>query len=235
MSTSTKHPGSPYSSFPSGPFAEKTGCVVVNSIPTTSQLVSGKSLPEIPEKLESNDRWKGRSHRKLSEDGYRSLSFIATFLAGVQAQVLASTLVFQGLEYDFINTAFLAGLLADIFTAMLSFAAARWFEMLTQDEDVYLQKCWADVEQGRKEDIPKYSYIDKWVSMALLVAPYTMILGLVSFIVGLMILVWTHQSAIIKAVASLICTFCLVCMLPFALKHDRMKVISLLGLKRRSD
>jgi hypothetical protein len=156
-------------------------------------------------------------------------------LAGVQAQVLASTLDLRGLEYDLINTAFLAGLLSDIFTAMLSFAAARWFEMLTQDEDSCLQRYWLDVEQGRKEDLDEYSYVDKWVSIALLVAPYTMILGLVSFILGLMILVWTHQSIIVKIISSLICIFCMAFMIPFALKHNRMKVILLLGLKRRSD
>lgn len=129
----------------------------------------------------------------------------------------------------------MGGLLADIFTAMLSFASARWFEMLTCEEDRHLQKSWADVESGRRYEVGDYTYVDRWVSVAVLVAPYTMAIGLGFFIVGLMIQVWTYQATLVKIFCSIICTFCMTCMIPFALKHNRMKVISLLGLKRRSD
>jgi hypothetical protein len=52
-----------------------------------------------------------------------------------------------------VNAFYTSGLLIDVFAAIMSIGAARWFEMLTQEEEDYLQKCWLDAERGINQPV----------------------------------------------------------------------------------
>jgi hypothetical protein len=131
---------------------------------------------------------------------------------------------------------FLLGLFADVFGAILSFSAARWFGMLTEKEANFMQQRW-DIESGkRKSDIPSMSlnFIEGWVCISLKAGPYVFAVGLVCFILGLLVYAWTSQPLAVLVMACALCAVCMAFVMVFALHHKRMNVLSHFYLKRRS-
>ncbi|KAF8631385.1 hypothetical protein AX15_002416 [Amanita polypyramis BW_CC] len=78
--------------------------------------------------------WTGADRAKLIKEGYRSSAVICTFIAGVQAQLIAITYNQTDLASQIANAFFFAGLFADIGASILITASARWFEVLTPEE-----------------------------------------------------------------------------------------------------
>ena len=155
-------------------------------------------------------------------------------MASTQAQVLSSTLPGDGTAYHVVNAFFIAGLLADIFSAVMSFSSARWFGMLNREEEDHLHNCWQKAEKGQKLSVDNCSLVDRWVSMSVVMGPFAVILGMAFFIAGLMVFVWAYQPLVVKIISTIVCGVFSLFIPPFGIRHNRMHVLTLLGLKHRS-
>jgi len=183
--------------------------------------------------LEKTDKWQGRDRRQLSEKGYGTLALLATFMAATQSQVLSSTLSNTGPSSGLVNAFFIASLLANIFGAILSYASSRWFEMLTKDESAYLHTCWVDAEVGtiHRENHP--AFVDRWTSLSIKMGPFAVVLGLIFFVLGFLVFIWTEQPLVVRVISTIVCCVFLVLIPPFTIRHNRMAVLGALRLKRR--
>jgi hypothetical protein len=152
----------------------------------------------------------------------------------VQVQVLSSTIFAEDMASQITNAFFIGGLLADILGAILCFGSARWFEMLTQEEEDILHERWSDNEQGHKALIDRYSLVDKWTSLSIAIGLYAVVLGLTFFVLGLMTFIYAHQPMIVKVISTAVFIVFAIFLPPFTLWHNRVNVIALLDLKRGS-
>jgi hypothetical protein len=128
---------------------------------------------------------------------------------------------------------FLLGLFADVFGAILSFSAARWFEMLTEDEADLLQRHW-DLERGNENPPPLLSRVDAWICMALGAGPYVVVMGLACLILGLLVYARTFQHLAVLVLACIMCAGCMALVMAFLMRHNRNNVVVHFLLKRRS-
>lgn len=205
-----------------------------NTIARAQSPLKDSDVKSIQAKDENKHAW-GYDRRKMTEDGYRALGILATFMAAVQAQIMGSTSSsVNSSTSQIINVFFFVGLLADIFGAILSYAAARWFEMLTQDESIHLQECFLNAESGKQQKVVGMSIVDRWVALSIVIAPHIAVFGLLSFVSGLMVLLWTQQPIVVKVVVTFFCVAFALFVPPFAFKHNRRAVLSSINLKRRS-
>lgn len=131
---------------------------------------------------------------------------------------------------------FYGGLIADIVGAALCFLAARWFEMLSAEEAVFLQKCWQDNEHCRAVPIEpsETPNIDQWVSYAIKMALAAVWLGFVFFIAGLLCLVWATVPRATQILVTVFFVFLAAFIPPFVIPHKRRSVLSRLRMKRVS-
>ncbi|KAF8239999.1 hypothetical protein L208DRAFT_1385314 [Tricholoma matsutake] len=185
------------------------------------------------------DRWKDSDRRKLSQEGYRTLAILATFMAAVQAPLLSSSSIHgESISSEFVTMLFVWGLMADLFGAVLNYGSARWFEMLTTDEAKYLQEIWVAAETGRELKLPDRdpTFVEEWLSLSVKMGYYSAILGLVFLLSGLLVAVWTqwHLRLVFKVILTIVCAFFAALIPPFGFKHDRKATLYLVKLKRRS-
>ncbi|KAH7344685.1 hypothetical protein B0J17DRAFT_712337 [Rhizoctonia solani] len=84
-----------------------------------------------------------RARTRLISEGFSNLALIATFFAGVQAQLISVTnSENDGLMAVATNAAFFGGLIFSVFTAVLATLSARWFSILREDDADYLSSLW---------------------------------------------------------------------------------------------
>ncbi|KAJ7360660.1 hypothetical protein DFH08DRAFT_358037 [Mycena albidolilacea] len=171
----------------------------------------------------------------------------------MQAQVLSLVVGDSGIHLPLASALFLFGLMANVFGALLSFEAARWFEMLTEKEaefcmsrqDGSFSSVDASFEEGaafNREDekspeahCRSYGPADPWIAVSISAGPYLVILGMGSFIVGLLLYTWRTQGPATKVVLVTFCVICAALFPPFGLRHNRYWVLDRLNLERRSD
>ncbi|KAF8209286.1 hypothetical protein K438DRAFT_1961013 [Mycena galopus ATCC 62051] len=66
------------------------------------------------------------NHRQITIEGFRALGLLATFFAGLQAQMLAVTLARNDTTAaQLVNAFWLAGIFLDVFGAVLATLSAR--------------------------------------------------------------------------------------------------------------
>ncbi|KAG8713833.1 hypothetical protein FRC11_010817 [Ceratobasidium sp. 423] len=106
-----------------------------------------------------------RARTRLIVEGFSNLALIATFFAGVQAQLISMTS--SGHEKDAYgpvaaatNAAFFGGLIFSVFTAVLATLSARWFSILREDDADFLSSRW--LSQDSKHEVPALleNYLD---------------------------------------------------------------------------
>ncbi|KAH7344686.1 hypothetical protein B0J17DRAFT_11344 [Rhizoctonia solani] len=135
-------------------------------------MADSKSVPTFPrrkqtrkpsEDLDDFEEESGRASRartKLIVEGFSNLALIATFFAGVQAQLLSDTNDDnEGALSVATSAAFFGGLIFSVFTAILATLSGRWFSILREDDADYLSSRWLaqdsklrdiDVETGSR-------------------------------------------------------------------------------------
>jgi hypothetical protein len=152
----------------------------------------------------------------------------------VQAQLLGYTLASGDLASQVTNALFISGLLADVFGAILCFGSARWFEMLTREEEDILHRNWSqDVAEEAPRKLERYSLVDKWVSLSIAIGLHAVVLGLTLCMLGLMVFIWTHQPMIVRVPSTGVFIIFTLFLPPFTLWHRPANVIALLDLRRR--
>ncbi|THH19703.1 hypothetical protein EW146_g1545 [Bondarzewia mesenterica] len=173
-----------------------------------------------------------RDRRQTTLEGFQLLALFATFLAGVQAQALSLVPTSQDTGASRVVTAFfIGGLFADVLGAALCLFSARWFGTLTLAEALYLQQRW-QAEYDTPEETGGVR--NRWVMWSIRAAQYTVVLGWIFFIVGLLVLVWSIHPLVVKVISTIVCAIALAFIPPFSIKHDRRAVIDMLHLKRAS-
>jgi hypothetical protein len=157
-------------------------------------------------------------------------------LAAIQSQVLALSAGENTMQSDIITGLFFLGLFASVFGAIVSFASSRWFEMITDQENVFWHECRYDTSQRKLEaQSSKLGFVDRWVYLSLVFGPYLVAVGLIAFILGLLVYIYETQSLALLLLSNVFCVFCLCFIAPFLLRHNRFAVLGHLRLQRRSD
>ncbi|CAE6418858.1 unnamed protein product [Rhizoctonia solani] len=102
-----------------------------------------------------------RARTRLIVEGFSNLALIATFFAGVQAQLISVTNTDnEGLLAIATNAAFFGGLMFSIFTAVLATLSARWFSILREDDADYLSSRWLCQDSKMDEGDLLRKYLD---------------------------------------------------------------------------
>ncbi|KAH7339398.1 hypothetical protein B0J17DRAFT_767138 [Rhizoctonia solani] len=84
-----------------------------------------------------------RARTRLIVEGFSNLALIATFFAGVQAELLSDTNDDnEGALSIATSAAFFGGLIFSVFTAILATLSGRWFSILREDDADYLSSRW---------------------------------------------------------------------------------------------
>ncbi|CAE6418845.1 unnamed protein product [Rhizoctonia solani] len=84
-----------------------------------------------------------RARTRLIVEGFSNLALIATFFAGVQAELLSdSNDDTEGALSIATSAAFFGGLIFSVFTAILATLSGRWFSILREDDADYLSSRW---------------------------------------------------------------------------------------------
>ncbi|CAE6446180.1 unnamed protein product [Rhizoctonia solani] len=84
-----------------------------------------------------------RARTRLIVEGFSNLALIATFFAGVQAELLSDVNDdTEGALSIATSTAFFGGLIFSVFTAILATLSGRWFSILREDDADYLSSRW---------------------------------------------------------------------------------------------
>jgi len=181
--------------------------------------------------------------RQRTMEGFRTLALIATFLASVQAQLIAITAgSFSELSSKFILAFWIAGLFCDVFGAVLATLTARWLEVLQPPDVEFLNNTWAankkDLRPPTHEQSRRHrkGLIEYCVAMALFSSPGTVAVGVILFIVGLMVYIWSQQPLLVSIIATLPCailTPLIACLfIPHQAAGGRRNVIELLARQK---
>ncbi|KDQ52163.1 hypothetical protein JAAARDRAFT_210720 [Jaapia argillacea MUCL 33604] len=174
--------------------------------------------------------------RIVAQSGYKTLGVISTFLAGVQIQVLTALAIDrQDALAQVAGALFFTGFIADVMGAILCFQCARWFELLTPDEITHLRSSWADVEAAHEEVKDSMDLVACWLALSLRASIWVASFGFGCSVVGVMIFIWVEQSVAIRVVSTVCCCCCALFIPPFVIKHDRVRVLKRMRLRRASD
>ncbi|CAE6416949.1 unnamed protein product [Rhizoctonia solani] len=124
----------------------------------TSYARSKVDLDDLDDFEEESGR-ASRARTRLIVEGFSNLALIATFFAGVQAELLSDTNDDnEGALSIATSAAFFGGLMFSIFTAILAALSGRWFSILREDDADYLSSRWlAQDSKFRVEDAEKGS------------------------------------------------------------------------------
>ncbi|ESK96788.1 hypothetical protein Moror_6660 [Moniliophthora roreri MCA 2997] len=159
---------------------------------------------------------------------------MATFLAAMQGQVLSLAVGPDGVNSPVVTGLFFYGLLANVFGAILSSQAARWFQMLTEDEAKYAEQVPDGAAPPGLTNV-KPDFVNIWITISISSGPYLIGSGLLAFILGLLLYIYETQGITLRVIMITFSMACTLFTIPFALKHDRCWVLNHLHLKRRSD
>ncbi|KAF8340179.1 hypothetical protein F5887DRAFT_1284286 [Amanita rubescens] len=190
--------------------------------------------------------WEGRvsEYIKLVATGYRSLAVICTFLAGVQASVLAMTSTQTDATAQIVNGLFFAGLVADIGGAALSTASQRWFEMI----GVKLKHLYSHLKETGEGTFvnvaastfatlaihKQQSSMEVWLFLALKAPLFATMLGFGFMVAGVMLWVWSHEALIAKVLCTALCVLLVILLPPLAIPRDVKQTLKLFELRRVS-
>ncbi|QRV94209.1 cytidylyltransferase domain-containing protein [Ceratobasidium sp. AG-Ba] len=132
---------------------------------------------------------------------FRNIGLASTFVAGVEAQFYG---VISSLDWkddpllQAANGLLLVGILFSASGAVTSLLAARWYELLSADDAIWLEHRWAHARGEVSTPVPQrrgYRYpIRNWVVAKALSLPFYMILlGALSFVVSVVVYTWAYQ------------------------------------------
>ncbi|KAJ8582683.1 hypothetical protein M405DRAFT_937641 [Rhizopogon salebrosus TDB-379] len=195
--------------------------------------ISASSGPSIPSASDSYDDPYNWNYSDIARPSYTALAIVAVFAAGVQAQVLLSSMSETSPAMQVANTLFFIGLLSDVFGAVLSLVAARWFQMLASTEVHYLHERFV-AKKGRDAERPSMSFNDIWMAYSIRITTYVVLLGIFSFVAGLMVLIWAQQPLAVRVICTVFCITLLVFLPASYFRHSRLNVASRIHLTRRS-
>ncbi|CAE6449184.1 unnamed protein product [Rhizoctonia solani] len=128
---------------------------------TTSSVLQKQANQKHANDFEQESGRDTRARTRLIAEGFSNLALIATFFAGVQAQLISVT----NSENDgpvavATNAAFFGGLIFSVFTAVLATLSGRWFSILREDDADYLSSLWLSQDSRNpmkgKELLQKY-------------------------------------------------------------------------------
>jgi len=130
---------------------------------------------------------------------------MATFLAGLQAQMLSLSFSDNSTTASrLVNAFWLAGIVLDVFGAVLATLTARWFEVLDA-------KC-VEIFDADSDSttLPQRNYegvfpgiIDKAISNSLFSAFTIVGCGVILFFIGLVICVWEKQPLVVSVISTI--------------------------------
>jgi hypothetical protein len=172
-------------------------------------------------------------HRQITMEGFRTLSILATFFAGLQAQMLSASLSDNStMAAKMINAFWLAGIFLDVFGAVLATVTTRWLELLNSQETETLNQEWS---APRKEfSIRKFrwsSLLDTMIATALFSGFPLVACGVSMFLIGLVIYVWAMQPLLVSIISTIpfvvLSPLVAACFYPhFGRKHDILEVLA---------
>ncbi|KAG8698638.1 hypothetical protein FRC08_005793 [Ceratobasidium sp. 394] len=124
-----------------------------------------------------------RDMHTITTKGFRTLGLASTFVAGVEAQFYSAVAVIDAEGNTLLQAAgglLLVGILFSASGAVTSLLAARWFELLSADEVVWLEHRWAYARGETHSPVPqriiqKYR-MRNWLVAKALSLPFYMIL-----------------------------------------------------------
>ncbi|PVF95827.1 hypothetical protein CPB86DRAFT_875383 [Serendipita vermifera] len=175
-------------------------------------------------------------HLGSLQKGFELLALAATFLAGVQAQVMTITINTpidqQTTVICLINAFFVMGLILDLVAAFLAFLTFRWLQRLSTEEKSYLkitfearsrrQKIEELTEEGRSTNTADErglsskgggigEFFESWSALSLFIPMFFVVVGVAFMAVGIQIYIWTQQ----KRLVAILVTIAYVAVLPF--------------------
>ncbi|KAG8747834.1 hypothetical protein FRC10_011280 [Ceratobasidium sp. 414] len=124
-----------------------------------------------------------RDMQTITTKGFRTLGLASTFVAGVEAQFYSVVAIIDSKDNKLLQAAgglLLVGILFSASGAVTSLLAARWFELLSADEVVWLEHRWAYARGETRSPVPQH--IDQkyrmrnWFVAKALSLPFYMIL-----------------------------------------------------------
>ncbi|KAF8799078.1 hypothetical protein BYT27DRAFT_7227976 [Phlegmacium glaucopus] len=146
-------------------------------------------------------------HCQLTVEGFRSLSIMATFFAGIQAQMLSASLSENStIAAKLVNAFWLAGLFLDVTGAVQAAITARWFELLDTKEAETFNQEWSTNWKSpfhSKPRRPFSSFGDTIIATALFSGLPIVTCGVGMFLIGLVIYVWARQPILVSIISTI--------------------------------
>ncbi|KAF8799086.1 hypothetical protein BYT27DRAFT_7264114 [Phlegmacium glaucopus] len=177
-------------------------------------------------------------HRQITVEGFRSLSILATFFAGLQAQTLSVSLSENStIAAKLVNAFWLAGLFLDVIGAVQAFITARWLELLDTKEAEKFNQEWSTDRKSLFHRKPRQSFSsfgDTIIATALFSGIPIVACGVGMFLIGLVIYVWTRQPILVSIISTIpfvvLSPLVMACFYPHS--GRKFDIIELLGRKR---
>jgi len=145
--------------------------------------------------------------RRITMEGFRSLGILATFFAGLQAQMLSTSLSDNSTTASrLVNAFWLAGIALDVFGAILATLTARWFEVLDDRHVEFLDHIWLADPTALPQRNSKRVYlgiIDTFIANALFSGLPIVTCGVILFLIGLVISIWEKQPLVVGIISTI--------------------------------
>jgi len=189
--------------------------------------------PEPPKTaVDAENDLEAENVRKTLQKGYQSLALIATFLSGVEAQIIAYTLADgdkKGHAYQAFNSLMLIAIMLSMFGAVTATLSMRWYSIVPK-ASVKLLAQRRSYDQGQVErDLPGLTHCEtiaeQLVAYALSSCLYLTSAGFLVFVAGLLTYTWARQERVVAILTS-VAAFCgLVCMCLFYVPFEFRYVV----------
>jgi hypothetical protein len=122
---------------------------------------------------------------------------------------------------DFVNAFWFAGIVLDVFGAMIATLAARWFAVLDAKCIEIFEGIHSDDSESTTLSQRKFSgFIDRAIAHSLFSGFSVVEYGVVFFLIGLIIFIWEKQSLLIVVIATIPFVFLLPLILFLLIPHS---------------
>lgn len=141
---------------------------------------------------------------RITIEGFRSLGILATFFAGLQAQMLSVSFSDNSTTASrLVNAFWIAGVILDVFGAVLATLTARWFEVLDARHVEFLDKTWSADPTTLPQHNSERVFIDTVIANALFSGLPIVACGVILFLIGLIIRVWAKQPLVVSIISTI--------------------------------
>jgi len=182
--------------------------------------------------VETEQELEAENVRKTLQKGYQSLALIATFLSGVEAQII-SFMLNDGNKsnsaYEAFNTLFLVAIILSMFGAVTATLSMRWYSIVPK-RSVKLLAHRRSYDQGQiDEDLPHPTHCETISELMIVFALNSCLwltgAGFLIFIAGILTYTWARQERPVAIVTSIAAACGLFCMCLFYVPFEFEYVI----------